>query len=97
MNAEQLLDEIERMAETHARRYQDEDDGANDATCGKIGAKFRACVVRHGVSSGRYSSFLTKLEAGDRYINATSRHLHAAGIPALELWAIVKSTLEGKS
>lgn len=96
MTREQMIGDIDRM--TNAPYPEDYVE-----RCKVIGAKFRASVERHGIKLCRADSErLRELECGKRYggkryVWARTHTMIELGVPVLEIWAIVKSTLEGKS
>ncbi len=91
MTREQMIDDINRMTnQSHRDGYEEQ--------CEIIGAKFRAAVERHGVKLGSDDEVrLSQLERGKKFVWSGTHAMVGAGVPVLEVWAIVKSTLEGKS
>jgi hypothetical protein len=91
MTREQMIDDIDRMTNAPFRDDYEE-------RCKVIGAKFRAAVERHGITlCAADSERLRELECGKKYVWARTHTMIELGVPAIEVWAIVKSTLEGKS
>lgn len=91
MTREQMIADIDRMTDPpYPADY--------GAKCVAVAAKLRAAVRRHNIKlNGAADDRLRDLELGMGFIWSTTQMVVSAGLPVLELWAIVKSTLEGKS